>query len=59
MGQHFYPCPICKAPQVVRAQAGQLVEVEACAACKQEYGAREYPAHEGHEGKEAKGKART
>jgi hypothetical protein len=56
MGQHFYPCPICKAPQQVRAQAGAIVEVEACAACKQEYATREYPAHEGHEGK---GKART
>jgi ribosomal protein L37AE/L43A len=58
MGQHFYPCPICKAPQVVRAQAGEVVNVEACEACRQEYAAREYPAHE-LEGKEAKGKARA
>jgi hypothetical protein len=55
MGTHYYPCPICQAPQQVKAQAGAIVNVEACEACKQEHATREYPARR----EEGQGKARA
>jgi len=35
MGIHTYNCPTCQSAQRVKAEAGQVVEVEDCEACKQ------------------------
>lgn len=35
MGIHEYPCPVCHHKQRIKAQPGEVVEVEACEACRQ------------------------
>jgi len=41
MGTHWYQCPICRATQQVKAQAGEVVTVEACQGCRDELAARD------------------
>lgn len=36
MGVHTYQCPRCKSIQKVRAEAGQVIEVQNCEACAEE-----------------------
>jgi glutaredoxin len=35
MGIHTYPCPTCYSTQRVKADAGQLVEIQDCPPCAQ------------------------
>jgi len=36
MGIYEYACPVCGTHQRVKAQAGKVVEIEACAGCQAE-----------------------
>ena len=35
MGIHTYPCPSCYSTQRVKAQPGEVVEIQDCPACAQ------------------------
>jgi hypothetical protein len=35
MGIHEFPCPTCYSKQRVKAQAGEVVEIKDCDACRQ------------------------
>jgi hypothetical protein len=41
MGSHSYSCPSCHSIVRIKAEAGQVVELEDCEACKQAKGALE------------------
>lgn len=38
MGIHTYNCPTCQSAQRIRAEAGQVVEIQDCEACRQAKG---------------------